>query len=573
MLLSSNLGDSATHPRRDRQNCIESNAARQIPKLRLDGSVDFFSRDLTELAKSGSLATFCGREKVIQQAITILCQDGKANVVFTGEPGVGKSAVVEGLAHRIVFGSVPESLQNVSIKELDTNALAVGTIYHGQFEERIKALVDFLLRHPSILLFMDELHSILSISSDMNRVSPFANYIKPYLARGEIRMIGTTTNSEYQTMNSRDSALTRRFFRIDVPEPNRDEAIVMLKQVALDQARKSGVIFKDGVLEAAVDLSTRFVQDRRLPDKAIDLLAGCIGKKTAQQLTEKASDKRASIPGMIDLVEREVRALENRDWGTASGLAAEWFTLKSVKFHLSKEDIHHFATERYGGIDSTDKFAIEKVLGLESELRSCVIGQERAIASVCSSLKRMMALGRTTRPVGSFLFLGPTGVGKTELCRLSARRLWGDDSLLQYNMSEYMERLDATKLIGASPGYVGYEEGGRLVRDVARKPSSVVLFDEIEKAHPDIHKLLLQILEEGRLQDGTGKICSFSQALVILTSNIAAEWVSQLSSADFAQRYDEIHGELLERLKREFRPEIVNRIDEVVIFAPWSEPT
>jgi len=531
--------------------------------------MEFFSRNLTELAKEGSLGSFYGRERVLQQATTVLAQDGKANVLFTGEPGVGKTAVVEALAQRIATGNVPDSLRNCSIVELDTNALVAGTVYHGQFEANAKRLVDYLLSHPSVILFMDEIHSILSVSSNENRVSPFANFIKPYLARGEIRMIGATTNREYETMNAKDAALARRFVRIDVPEPSRDEAIGIVRHVSERRAQQSGVLLGEGVVETAVDLSVRFVQDRRLPDKAIDILVSCIGTKAGERTSGKLSSNDLNAPAMLDLVDRELASIEHQDWTAASSLVAEWFKRKSgSRVTMSVADLQKLVAERFGGIDSGDTRAVEKILGLERELRESVIGQNRAIQAVCSALKRMLALGRSIRPIGSFLFLGPTGVGKTELCRVVARRLWGDAALLQYNMSEYMERLEAAKLIGAAPGYVGYEEGGRLVRDVAAKPSSVVLFDEIEKAHPDVHNLLLQILEEGKLQDGTGKACNFSQALVMLTSNIAADWISRLPRSDLEERYDDVQQRLVERLKQEFRPEIVNRIDEIIIFAP-----
>jgi ATP-dependent Clp protease ATP-binding subunit ClpC len=530
--------------------------------------MDFFSRNLTELARDGSLGSFYGRETVLQQAVTVLAQDGKANVVFTGEPGVGKTAVVEALALRIATGNAPDSLRNASILELDTNALVAGTVYHGQFEDNAKALVDYLHAHPNVIVFMDEIHSILSLSSDQNRVSPFANFIKPYLARGEIRMIGATTNREYETMNSKDSAFTRRFIRIDVPEPSRNEAIGILRQIAEPRAQRGGVMLGDGVLEAAVDLSVRIVHDRRLPDKAIDLLTGCIGRKSAERQSG-APSKAAAAPLMLDLVDRELTAIDGQDWNTASLLVTEWFKNKAGSgLTLNVADLQKFVSERFGGFDPGDATAVQKILGLENELRVNLIGQDRAIQAVCSALKRMMALGRSVRPIGSFLFLGPTGVGKTELCRVVASRLWGKGALLQYNMSEYMERYSVAKLIGSDPGYIGYEEGGRLVRDVADKASSVVLFDEIEKAHPDVHNLLLQILEEGELRDGTGKTCSFSQTLVMLTSNIAADWISKLPKRDLADRYEDVRQHLLETLKQKIRPEIVNRIDEIVIFAP-----
>jgi ATP-dependent Clp protease ATP-binding subunit ClpC len=533
--------------------------------------VKFFSRNLTDLAKNGTLPSLHSREKVIQQAITVLNQEGKASLVFTGEPGVGKTSLVEGLAQRIASKNVPEHLHNMTIHELDINALAAGTIYHGQFEENMKELIDWLLSHPSAIIFVDEFHSILSIGSDQQRVSPFANLLKPYLARGQVKMIGATTNREYEEMNAKDSALTRRFVRIDVPEPTRDEAVKILLHVGNEEARRGGILLGDGVIDAAVNLSIKYVHDRRLPDKAIDLLRGCIGKVSTERI-RKATTGASSIPALLSLIDRELKALEAEEWSGAGDLASEWFRTKADSDpSLTVADLQKFAIERYGGMDSGDTNTVTKVLGLEAELRNSLIGQERAISAVSSALRRMTALGQSTRPIGSFLFLGPTGVGKTELCRAVSKQLWSGGALLQYNMSEYMTREDATKLIGSSPGYIGYGEGGRLVRDVAQKPSGVVLFDEIEKAHPDVHNLLLQILEEGKLQDSTGKVCSFAQSLVMLTSNVAAEWIATLSKEDLEQRYDEIQRVLLERLKRDFRPEIINRIDEIVIFTPLGE--
>jgi ATP-dependent Clp protease ATP-binding subunit ClpC len=530
--------------------------------------MDFFSRDLTELAKQGTLGNFHGREKVLQLAVTVLALDGKSNVVFTGEPGVGKTAVVEALALRIATGKVPDSLRNASIQELDVNALAAGTMYRGQFEEKAKALVDYLLAHPNVIVFMDELHSILGVGSYTEQPSPFANFLKPHLASGKIRMIGATTNREFDAMDRKDPAFARRFTRIKVPEPSRDEAIGILRLVAEPQAKKAGLILGDGVVEAAVDLSNRFIHDRRLPDKAIDLLIGCIGAKTAVLASGPPKDVSAP-PKMLELIDRELAAIEHQDWTAASLLVTEWFKNKSgSSITLTVKDLQKLVSERFGGMDSGDPAAVQKVLDLESKLRAEVIGQDRAIQAVCSAMKRMMALGRSVRPIGSFLFLGPTGVGKTELCKAVARQLWGESALLQYNMSEYMDTSGAAKLIGAAPGLVGNEEGGRLVRDVACKPSSVVLFDEIEKAHVDIPNLLLQILEEGKLQDGTGKVCSFSQTLVILTSNIAADWIAKLPKRDLVDRYDDVQQQLRELLKQQFRPELVNRIDEIVIFAP-----
>jgi ATP-dependent Clp protease ATP-binding subunit ClpC len=533
-------------------------------------SEEFFSRNLTSLAAKGELPKVFGRDRVIEQVVAILLQEGKASVVLTGEPGVGKTSIVEGLALQIVAGKVPEKLRTVVIKELDANALVAGTIYHGQFEGNVKEFLDYLRANQNVILFVDELHSLMGISSDVNRQSPFVNQLKPYLARGEIRVIGASTNREFNAMSIKDGAFARRFQTVDVPEPTREEAVTIVRQVALDLASRKKVTLGPSVVEAAIDLSVRLVPDRRLPDKAIDLIKGCISQKEIQRQAE-SSKTSGYVQRMLDLIDRELEALEKQDWVGAAKLTEEWFLQKGGLFlTLTVADLERAINEKIGAINIDDPVVVKKIRGLEQELQKEVVGQARAIHSVCDALKRMLVLGRSVRPIGSFLFLGPTGVGKTELCRVVASNLWGQGSLLQYNMSEFGTREDASKLIGAPPGYHGYEEGGRLVRDVATKPNSVVLFDEIEKADHDIHKLLLQILEEGKLRDGTGKTCSFSQALVMMTSNVGADWISLIPADELAKSYDQMYLRVLEQLKQAFLPEIINRIDEIVIFSPLT---
>jgi ATP-dependent Clp protease ATP-binding subunit ClpC len=530
-----------------------------------------FSRDLTQLAMDGSLGPFCGRDKIINEAIAVLSQEGKANLVFTGEPGVGKTAVVEALAKRLSQRNSPAEFRSVHIKELDTNALVAGTVYHGQFEAKAKALVDYLRKHRDVVVFVDEIHALLGVSSDENRPSPFANLLKPYLARGEIRMIGATTNREFEVMNRKDAALARRFVRIDVPEPTREEAIVIVRQIGVQRTARIGVALDAGAVEAIVDACIRYAHDRRLPDKAIDLLTACMAKKSAPGTATKSVAADRTFATMFEAVGAEIRAIEQEDWKTAARMADDWFEKKrGSAVSITVADVQVVVHERFGGVDASDRSTVQKILGLEQKLQAGLVGQQPAVSVVCAALKRMLALGQSVRPIGSFLFLGPTGVGKTELCRVVADRLWGDGSLLQYDMSEYMERHEASKLIGSPPGYQSSDEGGRLVREVAARPASVVLFDEIEKAHPDIHNLLLQILEEGKLQDGTGKTCFFSQSLVMLTSNVCAELISKLDPNDIANRYEDIRGQVTELLKKSFRPEIINRIDEIVIFSPLT---
>jgi ATP-dependent Clp protease ATP-binding subunit ClpC len=532
---------------------------------------EYFSRDLTQLATDGRLGPFCGRGKIIDQAIAVLSQDGKANLVLTGESGVGKTAIVEAIALRLSQDNSPAGLRAIHIKELDTNALASGTMYAGSFEAKLKILVDYLRTHRDVVVFVDEIHALLGVLSDENRPSPFANFLKPYLARGEIRMIGATTNHEFEVMNRKDAALTRRFVRIDVPEPTREEAIGILRQLGVQRSANSGIALDVGVIEAVVDAGIRYVQDRRLPDKAIDLLTACMAKKSASSRATKSVVADRTFATMFGAVEAEIRLIEQGDWKAAARMADDWFEKKSGSaVSVTVADVQAVVHERFGGIDARDRSAVQKILGLEQTLHASLVGQQHAISAVCAALKRMLALGQSVRPIGSFLFLGPTGVGKTELCKIVADRLWGDGSLLQYNMSEYMERLEASKLIGSPPGYVGYEDGGRLVREVAARPASVVLFDEIEKAHPDIRNLLLQILEEGKLQDGTGKTCVFSQSLVMLTSNVCAELIGKLDSSHIANHYEDVRREVTELLKMSFRPEIINRIDEIVIFSPLN---
>jgi len=492
------------------------------------------------------------------------------SVILTGEPGVGKTAAIEGFAQWIIEGNFPGILVDSEIVELDMNSLVAGTEWRGQFEQKVANLLAYLRRNPRTIMFIDEIHTAVSAGGHVGQENPFVNALKPALASGEIRIIGATTNSEYDVMARRDPAFARRFARIDVPEPSRDESIVMIKPVCEQLSRETGVIVDNSAIEAAVELSIRHIPERRLPDKAIKLLRTCMSTMTVTSTGNMAS--KASPEQLLLLLEREISSLTKKDWPTAGGLVNQWFDARSSTGRriVTADDVKRSLSAAIGTVNQSSNEAIHRVLGLKAAITQRVTGQNHAINAVVSALKRMLVTGSSTRPIGSFLFLGPTGVGKTELARTIASEQWGDGSLLQLDMSEYMTPENASRLIGSSPGYVGYEEGGRLVRAVASRPQCVVLFDEIEKAHPDVHNLLLQILEEGQLVDGTGKSCSFSGTIIILTSNIGADYISSIGAEQISNRYEDIAHEALIQVKKVIKPEIVNRLDEIIVFSPLT---
>ncbi|RMH57632.1 MAG: ATP-dependent Clp protease ATP-binding subunit [Candidatus Hydrogenedentota bacterium] len=551
-------------------------------------ATDSFSRDLTDLARKGELDPVIGRESEIERVIQILARRTKNNPVLIGDPGVGKTAVVEGLAQLIVKNQVPDVLKKKRIMTLDLGAIVAGTKYRGEFEERLKRILKEISVVKNIILFIDEVHLLVGAGSAEGSLDA-ANILKPPLARGEIQCIGATTLEEYRKYVEADSALERRFQMVMVEEPTVDETIDILKGLHERYAAHHGVIYTEEALEACARCSARYISDRFLPDKAIDLLdeAGSVVKLSAvsedprirelQEQLEELSRKKAeaaeaeeyekcaAIKVDEDKIADEIRALrENQS--------------PEEKPHVTAEDIYEVVA-RWTGIDVTrlQEDESERLLRMEEEIARRFINQKEAVHVVARAIRR----GRTglkdpKRPTGSFLFLGPTGVGKTELARALAEFLFGDeDSLIRIDMSEFMERHSVSRLIGAPPGYVGYDEGGVLTEAVRRRPYSVVLFDEVEKAHPEVFHTLLQVLDDGRLSDSLGHTVDFRNTVIILTSNSGARDIARghgvgFSRGDEETTYEEIRAKIMEEVKRIFSPEFLNRLDETIVFRPLT---
>lgn len=533
---------------------------------------EFIKRDLTALSRQRQLHPIVGRDGLIRDVSALITQPGKSSVILTGEPGVGKTSVVEGVAQWLAHSTESPPWR---ILELDCNALVAGTVYRGQFEERAQQLLTELTKDGRALAFIDEVHTILGLGGSSESPSPFANMIKPYLANGEIRLLAATTNSEFESFAKKDPALARRFVRIDVPEPSVEETIAIVRKVAAKRCIEAGVQLDEDCAQAIVDISSRVNSQQRFPDRALDLLVQCIADKQVERAKVNSTAERAAdLTLLLGIPEKQAQALENHKWDLCLELSKQWTTARQTESSLRIRiaDVKRLAAKRFGTVDVDDQESIKRILTLQHRIRESVVGQERAVAAVCDALKRMLALGRSRRPIGSFLFLGPTGVGKTELAKVVAGELWGPERLMQFNMSEFMDREAVSKLIGAPPGYAGYDEGGRLVRAVRNQPRSIILFDEIEKAHPDVHNLLLQVLEEGQLQDGTGKLCSFSDCLVILTSNAGAEEICAIPPDRFTFEPEKVEREMVHFLKTCFRPEILNRLDRVILFQPLNRP-
>lgn len=488
--------------------------------------LDQYSRDLTQMAAESRLSPVVSRSGEIQRAEQILCRKTKNNPVFVGEPGVGKTAVAEALAQRIASGKAPEALSGKRIVSLDISSMLAGTKYRGDFEERMKAVLKDVRRAGDVILFVDELHTIVGAGSAEGAIDA-ANILKPALGRGEIQMIGATTPEEYRKNIEKDAALERRFQPVRVEEPNREETMEMLRCLRQGLEDHHGVRISDEALESAYELSVRYINDRFLPDKAIDLVdeAAALARVRAREGSEICARDVAEVVSL-------------------------WTDIPAA------------------GIDTGTR---ERLFRLEDELRSRVIGQDEAVFAAARAIRRgYVGLKDPKRPVGSFLFLGPTGVGKTELCRALAAAVYGDEkALIRFDMSEYMEKHSVSRLIGSPPGYVGYEDGGQLTEKVRRKPWSVVLFDEIEKADEDIWSILLQILDDGRLTDSTGRRADFRNAVIVLTSNIGAKIISEdrhpLGFSGSGGESD-VRREVENELRRTFRPELLNRIDETIIF-------
>lgn len=552
-----------------------------------------FGRDLTELAKKSELDPVIGRADEIERVIQILCRRTKNNPVLIGEAGVGKTAIAEGLATEIVTGNVPEILLDKRVITLDLALMVAGTKYRGQFEERIKAVMDEIRRSKNIILFIDELHTIVGAGSAEGAMDA-SNIIKPALSRGELQCIGATTLNEYRKYIEKDSALERRFQQVKVEPPTVDQTVQILKGIRPKYEAHHKAKITDEALETAAKLSDRYLTGRFLPDKAIDIMdeAGSRARIAAMTRPPDIKDIEAEIETIKGDKEAAIKA---QDFERAAALRdsekqakeklekvlADWRASKDEKeVVVSDEDIMHVLSKWTGvPLRRMEQKETAKLLAMEDELKGKVIGQDEAVVAISKALRRSRAdLKDPRRPIGSFIFLGPTGVGKTFLARTLAEFMFGDpDAIIQLDMSEYMEKFTASRLIGSPPGYVGYEEGGQLSEAVRRRPYSVVLFDEIEKAHPDVMHLLLQILEEGKITDSLSRKIDFRNTIIIMTSNVGAELIKKQTSLGFGapkldDNYDTMRGKILEETKRVFKPEFLNRLDDIIVFHTLTKP-
>lgn len=558
-------------------------------------ALEKFGRDLTRAAVSGEIDPVIGREKEIERVIQILSRRTKNNPVLIGEPGVGKTAVAEGLALAIAEGNVPDILRDKKVVSLDLTGMIAGAKYRGDFEERIKSAIDEVKRSKDTILFIDELHTIVGAGAAEGSADA-ANILKPSLARGDFQVIGATTLNEYRKYIEKDAALERRFQPVKVGEPTAEQAIKILRGLRDSYEAHHKVKITDEAINSAVQLSSRYISDRYLPDKAIDLIDEGASKVRLASLT--SPDNVKSLEEQIESLEKEKSsAVNEQDFERAAKIRDEQ---KSVKAQLddakknwqekqkntcgevTAEDIAKIVSDWTGiPVVQLTKEESERLLNLEEELHKRVIGQTEAVSAVAKAVRRgRVGLKDPNRPIGSFIFLGPTGVGKTELCKALAQAMFGDESaMLRLDMSEYMEKHTVSKLIGSPPGYVGFEEGGQLTEKVRRKPYSVVLFDEIEKAHPDVFNMLLQILDDGRLTDSQGRTVDFKNTVIIMTSNVGARLITekQKSSLGFSVNdtgktdSEQVKQLVLGELKNVFRPEFLNRVDDIIVFSKLNK--
>ncbi|NUU96315.1 Clp protease ClpX [Marinitoga sp. 1135] len=573
----------------------EENEERIRQKQNAIKQLEGYGSDLTEKAAKNLLDPIIGREVEIRRVMEILARRKKNNPVLIGEAGVGKSAIVEGLAERIVKGDVPEVLKNKSIFSLDLTSLVAGTKYRGEFEKRMKKLMQILEKNKDIILFIDELHMIVEAGAAEGSSMDAANVLKPALASGDITIIGATTPSEYRKFIEKDPALERRFQKIYVNEPTYEEAIEILKGIKSKYEEHHKVKYTNEAIEAAVNLSLRYITDRFLPDKAVDLIDEAGARSRLNALTLPANLKKM-LNKISELENKKDYYAQNDEYDKIEEIKTELVKLKSKYkkkykewrekaekeiIEITDEHISEVVSDWTGvPLKKLEMSEMERLLNLEAVLHERVIGQDDAIKAVSKAIRRARSgIKDPKRPTGVFLFLGPTGVGKTELAKTIAEYLFGDEkALVRIDMSEYMEKFNVSRLVGAPPGYVGYEEGGQLTEAVRRRPYSVILLDEIEKAHPDVYNLLLQIMDDGRLTDSQGRIVDFRNSIIIMTSNLGSESINKskrsmgfVDEESEEKKYKEIKLSVMEEVRKAFKPEFLNRLDETVVFHPLTK--
>ncbi len=572
-------GHQNSHTNRQRRSSSKAN--NKTPTL------DKFGRNLTELAAEGKIDPVIGRSEEIDRVIQILCRRTKNNPCLIGEPGVGKTAVAEGLALKIAEGNAPELLQGKRLIALDLTGMVAGTKYRGDFEERIKNAIDEVIASDDVILFIDEIHTIVGAGASADGSMDAANILKPSLARGELQVIGATTLDEYRKNIEKDAALERRFQPVVVGEPNEDDAVMILKGLRDKYEAHHKVRITDQAIEAAVKLSTRYISDRFLPDKAIDLIdeAASRVRLNASNTPDEVKELEAELKSAE---EEKNRAIGAQDFERAATLRDQEKQLQE-KLRILKSEYSN-SSERYSvevtaeiiaelismntgiPVNQLTEEESERLLKLESVLHERIVGQSEAVTAVARAIRRgRVGLKDPKRPIGSFIFLGPTGVGKTELCKALAEAMFGsENAIVRLDMSEYMEKHTVSRLIGSPPGYVGFDEGGQLTEKIRRSPYSVVLFDEIEKAHPDVFNILLQILEDGRLTDSQGRTVNFKNTVIIMTSNIGARHLTEkklsLGFGEESAGDNNVKDKVLNELKSAFKPEFLNRVDDIIVF-------